>query len=168
MVRNHWSGTIRQEPSVRNNQTVAISEEPSVRNHQTGTISEEPSVRNNQTETISQEPSVRSHQSGTTTVSHSALWWTHLSLLVMVCQRRSCWSRWRISEQHRRRRCRTLFRLQDKGGTVRTLAAPPVPAERRRRRDSPLSLLLSDSLEEKMPLGSSFFFSAGADLQTDM
>lgn len=35
----------------------------------------------------------------------------------MVCQRRSCWSRWRTSDRRRRRRrCRTLIRLQDKDG----------------------------------------------------
>lgn len=72
-----------------------------------------------------EEPSEKNHQRGTISfsISQSALWWTHLSLPVMVCQTQNCcWSRWRTSDRrHHRRRCRTLIRLQDKHGRALNL-----------------------------------------------
>lgn len=121
-----------------------------------------------------EEPSERNHQRGTISFSSSwsALWWTHLSLPVMVSQTRSCWSRCRTSDRRRhRRRCRTLIRLQDKDGRALNLPAFLLRFLYRRAasRDSPLLLLLSEKadLDEKMLLVS-FFFSTGTELQTEM
>lgn len=125
---------------------------------------------------ISQERLLHSCRAERGTISFSsswsALWWTHLSLPVMVSQTRSCWSRCRTSDRRRhRRRCRTLIRLQDKDGRALNLPAFLLRFLYRRAasRDSPLLLLLSEKadLDEKMLLVS-FFFSTGTELQTEM